>query len=448
MDVTTDCVMVPTGSGPGTGWVTTGPGIQRNATAGNVGVRGSYYRFASVEDYAPPYVWSGSVRTISLMSPPVFEDGTPAWYRPGLVFHPMYGSSSTPAAGNDENVLIGLGTYDRPQGHVGISAELRAERPAEPYGTRSGYARKHVKGEAPAPFWDGKWHEFKITVHSHAHYTLAWDGVVLADVLEKLPATMSGRNRVGLRADFTDIETRDFKVTTAGRPAPKYPDGYGTNRITLDQMKAKHEAKMHPEFARRFFAYIEAKGGLLGVGGGWRATGSQPDKSGFAPEGESFHQDQSFASGTVGYSAVDLVTGNGSAKHKAPAWADTEDAGRWGLHTFINGEPWHIQCNEMRGWSTWRDAGRPDPHAIALPGGNKPTPTPTDGDDDMPALFVQDTKLGGTFALCAGRWVPWLGKLTPGVELVKIDHPWTRAQILHDQGPEGSALWIQRSKTI
>jgi len=162
-----------------------------------------------------------------------------------------------------------------------------------------------------------------------------------------------------------------------------YPNGYGTQLVTLDEMKAKHAAKMHPEFARRFFTYMEAKDGLLGVGGGWRATGSQPDKSGFAPEGKSFHQDQTFASGTVGYSAVDLVTGNGSAKHKAPAWADTEDAGRWGLHTFINGEPWHIQCNEMRGWSTWRNAGRPDPHAIALPGGNKPTPiTPTTTEDD------------------------------------------------------------------
>jgi len=206
--------MIATGSGPGTGWVTTGPGIQRNATAGNVDARGSYYRFASEQDYAPPYVWSGSVRTISLMSPPVFEDGTPAHYRPGLVFHPMYGSSTTPAAGNDENVLIGLGTYDRPAGHVGISAELRMERPSKPYGSRSGYARKHVRGVTPSPFFDGEWHDFEVTVHSHDHYTLTWDGVVLADVLENSPATMAGRNRVGLRCDFTDIEIKDFKVTT------------------------------------------------------------------------------------------------------------------------------------------------------------------------------------------------------------------------------------------
>jgi|GEM_PF-1480389 len=204
-------LMMPTGSA-GTGWVATGPGVLRNARSGDVNGRGVYYRFQSEQDYAPPYVWSGSVRTISLMSPPVFEDGTPAWYRPGLVFHPMYGSSSTPAAGNEENVLIGLGTYDRPEGHVGISAELRAERPAEPYGSRSGYARKHARQPAPFPFWDGLWHNFEIVVHSHAHYTLMWDGVMLADVLENSPATMSGRNRVGLRCDFTDIEIRDWAV--------------------------------------------------------------------------------------------------------------------------------------------------------------------------------------------------------------------------------------------
>ena len=211
--------MIATGSGPGTGLVTTGPGVLRNATNGDTGANGSYYRFASAQDYAPPYVWSGKIRTISIMSPPVFGDGTPAHYRPGLVFHPMYGSSTTPAAGNDENVLIGLGTYDRPAGHVGISAELRAERPSKPYGSRSGYARKHVRGVTPSPFFDGEWHDFEVTVHSHDHYTLSWDGVVMADVQENTPPTMAGRNRVGLRCDFLDIEIRDFAVTTDEEPA-------------------------------------------------------------------------------------------------------------------------------------------------------------------------------------------------------------------------------------
>jgi hypothetical protein len=231
-------LMPPTGSGPGTGWVASGGGALRNATNGNPGERASYYRFASAQDYAPPYVWSGKIRTISMMTPPVFPDGTPAWYKPGLVFHAMYGSSTTPAAGNDENVLIGLGTYDRPAGHVGISAELRAERPDRPYGVRTGYARKHVRGVAPSPFFDGQWHDFVVTVHSHDHYTLTWDGVVMADVVEKTPATMAGRNRVAIRTDFLAIEIKDFAVTTDEEPAAMtspfdnsrydwYPSGLG-----------------------------------------------------------------------------------------------------------------------------------------------------------------------------------------------------------------------------
>jgi hypothetical protein len=209
--------MMPTGSGPGTGWVDMGGGVLRNATNGDVAERGSYFRFASDQDFAPPYVWSGKIRTISLMEPPVFSNGTPAWYEPGLVFHPMYGSSTTAAKGNDENVLIGLGGAAS-EGHVGISAELRAERPDTPYGARSGYVNR-VRGVAPTPFFDGAWHLFDITVHSHAHYTLQWDGVIMADVEEKLPATMAGRNRVGLRADFLGIEIKDFSVTTIGEPA-------------------------------------------------------------------------------------------------------------------------------------------------------------------------------------------------------------------------------------
>jgi hypothetical protein len=344
-----------------------------------------------------------------MMSPPVFEDGTPAWYRPGLVFHPMYGSSTTAAAGNDENVLIGLGTYDRPAGHVGISAELRAERPDAPYGTRSGYARKHEKQAAPSPFWDGQWHDFKVTVHSHDHYSLSWDGVVLADVQENTPATMSGRNRVGLRCDFADIEIRDFKVVEMNDSTVTYPNGYGTERVTLDQMKAKHGHRMHPEFARRFFAYMESKGGFLGVGGGWRATGTQPAKPGFAPEGQSFHQSQTFASGIVGYCAVDLVTGNGTRNHKSPDWADTGDAPDWLLHTFIEGEPWHIQPLEIRGWKTWKIAGSPDPVGTIAPG---------TGDDAMITLDkpirMLDTRDEIPTPLPSGTWPQKLPAGIPG----------------------------------
>ena len=73
------------------------------------------------------------------------------------------------------------------------------------------------------------------------------------------------------------------------------------------------------------------------------------------------------------------------------------------------------------------------------------TPPPIPEEDDMkPTIIVDDTKLGGLFANVAGRWIPWLAPLPSGVPVWKGDHPWTRAQILHDQGPEGVTLWKER----
>ena len=146
-----------------------------------------------------------------------------------------------------------------------------------------------------------------------------------------------------------------------------YPNGYGTQMISLSRMRDLHEPLAHPEFARRFFAYMEHKG--FGVGGGFRAT--QPVKPGFAPPGQSFHEAQTFASGLSAYCAVDLVVAVPGGKHRAPTWDECADAPDWGLHTFIRTpkpEPWHIQSIEMRGWQTWVNAGRPDPQPFDLPG--------------------------------------------------------------------------------
>jgi len=152
-----------------------------------------------------------------------------------------------------------------------------------------------------------------------------------------------------------------------------YPEGYDRAEVTLEQMRAKHGPKMHAEFARRFFAYIESQNGQMGVGGGWRAV--QPVKPGFAPPGKSFHESQTFASGIVAYAAIDLVHRQPGGKHRSPTWAETASAPDYGLHTFIKvpEEPWHIQCIEMRGFQTWVNAGRPDPKFFALPGTTPPT---------------------------------------------------------------------------
>lgn len=154
-----------------------------------------------------------------------------------------------------------------------------------------------------------------------------------------------------------------------------YPTGYGATRVTMRRLRELHEPRMHPEFARRLFAWIGSKGGTIGIGGGWRST--QPVKPGFAPEGKSFHQDQLFNSQLVAYAAVDLVKANPSGgNHITIPWADSADAGAYGLHTFIDGEPWHMQCVSMRGWQTWVNVGRPDPNHLTLPGDPPPSPQP------------------------------------------------------------------------
>lgn len=187
-----------------------------------------------------------------------------------------------------------------------------------------------------------------------------------------------------------------------------YPDGYGTAEITLERMVAKHGGKMHPEFARRFFAWIVSEGGRMGVGGGWRST--QPIKPGFAPPGMSFHETQVFSSGFAGYAAVDLVHRQLGQVHRSPSWAEGESAKEFGLHTFVSGEPWHVQCIEMRGYQTWVNAGRPDPQPIALPG-DKPTPPPPPipppNGDTM--LYIAKPTYAG-----ADAGTPWLAVFESG----------------------------------
>jgi len=154
-----------------------------------------------------------------------------------------------------------------------------------------------------------------------------------------------------------------------------FPSGYGTSMVGLDELFRKHHVlKMHPEYARRLRVWLEAQGGRIGIGGSWRA--SQPAKPGFAPEGKSFHQSQTFAGGRVAFCAVDLVVAVPGKKHRAPTWDEVPKKGsveakRWGLHCNVTrpSEPWHIQPIEIDGYGTWVRGGRKD-------FGSAPTPAP------------------------------------------------------------------------
>lgn len=167
--------------------------------------------------------------------------------------------------------------------------------------------------------------------------------------------------------------------------ATLYPTGYATRMVTMPDLISTFHPKMHPEFSRRLFAWLESMGGQIGIGSGWRAI--QPDKPGVAPEGKSFHQDQTFKSGFVGYAAVDLVARNPGGIHRAPTWAESKTGPLFGVHTFIKNppEPWHMQCIEMRGWGSWVTAGRPDPPRWKP----DPIPVPPDEEDDMKVILWQ-----------------------------------------------------------
>jgi len=141
-----------------------------------------------------------------------------------------------------------------------------------------------------------------------------------------------------------------------------YPTGYGTTMVDIDTLFARHHInRMHPEFARRLRAWLQSQNGRIGIGGSWRET--QPAKPGFAPEGKSFHQSQTFSGGRVAFAAVDLVHVNPGGKHRSPRWDEvpkqgTQGARDWGVHCNVAGEPWHMQPIELDGYAGWVSKGR------------------------------------------------------------------------------------------
>lgn len=164
----------------------------------------------------------------------------------------------------------------------------------------------------------------------------------------------------------------------------KVPFGYGTQYVTLAELQVWLLNHHHPEFVRRFIPWLETKGGVVGVGGGWRKQ--QPAKPGFAPSGKSFHQNQVFNDGFVGAVAVDVVKRDGpdgNHTHDSVSWSDvpkqgTSEARRWGVHANTDTEAWHVQPIEVDGWTSWKSAGRPAPKAgYPIPGsGGTPPPDP------------------------------------------------------------------------
>lgn len=173
--------------------------------------------------------------------------------------------------------------------------------------------------------------------------------------------------------------------------AVKVPYGYGTDERSIEWVELWLLAHYHHEYVTRLVAWLEAQDGLIGVGGGWRADGTQPTLAGFAPAGKSFHQNQKYSDGFVGATAVDLVHRNPGNKHRSPTWAEvpaqgSADARLWGLHCNVGtpgargSEPWHMQPIEIDGHATWLSAGSPAP----VP--NYPFPDRSESGNEMSAI--------------------------------------------------------------
>lgn len=149
-----------------------------------------------------------------------------------------------------------------------------------------------------------------------------------------------------------------------------YPVGYGTRLVTWDVLEATYKPYAHPAAWRVLSNFLKHQGGKFGIGGGRRLHGAQPNKPGFAPEGESFHQDQPFPSGKF-YAAWDLVVVNPGYVHRSPRWDEvpaqgTAQAIAYGFHMNVGkpgekgSESWHGMMVPLDGYRSWVNQGRYD----------------------------------------------------------------------------------------
>lgn len=228
-----------------------------------------------------------------------------------------------------------------------------------------------------------------------------------------------------------------------------YPTGYGSTLVSIDDLFRHHHLdKMHPEYARRLRAWLIAQNGRIGIGGSWRAT--QPPKPGFAPEGKSFHQSQTFASGRVAFCAVDLVHVNPGKVHRSPRWEEvprkgSAEAKLWGLHCNVTkpSEPWHIQPIEIDGYGGWVKGGRREPAANYPIQGVAPAPAPTPGPAVVFAYPGTPLRLGSqgdAVKLIQGVVGATLdGDFGPATE--RRVRAWQKARGLLDDGVVGQVTW-------
>lgn len=181
----------------------------RTAYNGTPGAWPYYARWSSNETVVPPYVFSGRVKVRKRLDPLIIG-GQPVGYDHRLVFHPT-SMPAAPGGVNDNNISIAIGATTVPR--VSVKAELVVDG-VHRYGFRTG-VDKLFQAPTPNPV-DGLWHTFRIEMAAYGVYRMRWDGTLVADVVERVPASMVGRLAVGLRTDGYDAEFADMRVEGGG----------------------------------------------------------------------------------------------------------------------------------------------------------------------------------------------------------------------------------------
>lgn len=164
------------------------------------------------------------------------------------------------------------------------------------------------------------------------------------------------------------------------------PWGYGDTYRTLAEVEAILRGQdYHPNYLRVLLPWLSFKGGDIGVGGTRRELGQQPNRDGFAPEGDSFHQPQRYVDNWFGPSAIDVVAKDGpdaGSSHDSVRWDQvprqgSAEAALRGVHANVGTEAWHIQGIKIDGHLSWVKAGRPVPVEAHFPiPGVNPAPAP------------------------------------------------------------------------
>jgi hypothetical protein len=199
---------------PGMTLTPTAEGV-RTAFDGKFGAHGTYSRWSTNETWMPPYTFTGRMKVRSRLTPFTIG-GKPVTYTPSIVWH-VASMPDEPGGVNANNLVVGIGGAGA--ANVGASAELyRPETGRSTYGVRTGYVSR-LREPSPDPV-DGEWHTFAAVMLAYDRYQLWWDGTLIADIVEKQPASMRGRLSIGLRLDSFDVELADLDVND-GKEIPQ-----------------------------------------------------------------------------------------------------------------------------------------------------------------------------------------------------------------------------------